>query len=69
MGQFSVSWMYDTGPAALLTASGPVTLESNLRSPLEIFISDAAAAATGDAEPRAREGAGHARPAPAAERA
>ncbi len=52
-GQFSVSWMYDKqGLRLLLDGVGPgYALESNsLRSPLEIFISDRAAAATDDAE-------------------
>ncbi len=52
-GQFSVSWMYDKqGLRLLLDGVGPgYALESNsLRSPLEIFVSDSAAAATGDAE-------------------
>jgi predicted dehydrogenase len=56
-GQFSVSWMYDKqGLRLLLDGVGPgYALESNsLRSPLEIFISDGAAAASdaaiGDAE-------------------
>jgi predicted dehydrogenase len=52
-GQFSVSWMYDKqGLRLLLDGVGPgYALESNsLRSPLEVFVSDAAAAATGDAE-------------------
>ena len=52
-GQFTVSWMYDKqGLRLLLDGIGPgYALESNsLRSPLEIFISDAAAAAVGDAE-------------------
>ena len=53
LGQFSVSWMYDKqGLRLLLDGVGPgYALESNsLRSPLEIFVSDAAAEATGDAE-------------------
>ena len=48
-GQFSVSWMYDKqGLRLLLDGVGPgYALESNsLRSPLEIFISDGAAAAS-----------------------
>jgi predicted dehydrogenase len=52
-GQFTVSWMYDKqGLRLLLDGIGPgYALESNsLRSPLEIFISDAAAEAVGDAE-------------------
>jgi len=52
-GQFTVSWMYDKqGLRLLLDGIGPgYALESNsLRSPLEVFVSDAAAAAVGDAE-------------------
>jgi predicted dehydrogenase len=52
-GQFTVSWMYDKqGLRLLLDGIGPgYALESNsLRSPLEIFVSDDAAAAVGDAE-------------------
>jgi predicted dehydrogenase len=56
-GQFTVSWMYDKqGLRLLLDGIGPgYALEANsLRSPLEIFISDVAAAASdaaaGDAE-------------------
>ncbi|MBM4335268.1 MAG: Gfo/Idh/MocA family oxidoreductase [Deltaproteobacteria bacterium] len=55
-GQFTVSWMYDKqGLRLLLDGIGPgYALESNsLRSPLEIFVSDAAAAGeagTSDAE-------------------
>jgi predicted dehydrogenase len=51
-GQFTVSWMYDKqGLRLLLDGIGPgYALESNsLRSSLEIFVSDVAAAA-GDAE-------------------
>ncbi|HEY6598249.1 MAG TPA: Gfo/Idh/MocA family oxidoreductase [Pseudomonadales bacterium] len=52
-GQFTVSWMYDKqGLRLLLDGLGPgYALEANsLRSPLEIFIGDAAAAGTADAE-------------------
>jgi predicted dehydrogenase len=52
-GQFTVSWMYDKqGLRLLLDGIGPgYALEANsLRSPLEVFVSDAAAAAIGDAE-------------------
>ncbi|MEN8184756.1 MAG: Gfo/Idh/MocA family oxidoreductase [Myxococcota bacterium] len=52
-GQFTVSWMYDKqGLRLLLDGLGPgYALEANsLRSPLEIFIGDEAAAAVGDAE-------------------
>jgi len=52
LGQFTVSWMYDKqGLRLLLDGIGPgYALESNsLRSSLEIFVSDVAAAA-GDAE-------------------
>ncbi len=54
-GQFTVSWMYDKqGLRLLLDGVGPgYALESNsLRSPLEIFVSDAAASEVGvrDAE-------------------
>lgn len=51
--QFTVSWMYDKqGLRLLLDGLGPgYALESNsLRSPLEIFIGDAAAAGAADAE-------------------
>jgi predicted dehydrogenase len=52
-GQFTVSWMYDKqGLRLLLDALGPgYALEANsLRSPLEVFIGDAAAAEVMDAE-------------------
>lgn len=52
-GQFTVSWMYDKqGLRLLLDALGPgYALETNsLRSPLEVFIGDAAAAGVADAE-------------------
>ncbi len=52
-GQFTVSWMYDKqGLRLLLDGLGPgYALEANsLRSPLEIFIGDAAAARVADAE-------------------
>ncbi len=52
-GQFTVSWMYDKqGLRLLLDGLGPgYALEANsLRSPLEIFIGDAAAAGVSDAE-------------------
>jgi predicted dehydrogenase len=52
-GQFTVSWMYDKqGLRLLLDALGPgYALDANsLRSPLEIFIGDAAAAGVADAE-------------------
>jgi predicted dehydrogenase len=52
-GQFTVSWMYDKqGLRLLLDGLGPgYALESNsLRSPLEIFIGDEAAAGLADAE-------------------
>jgi len=52
-GQFTVSWMYDKqGLRLLLDALGPgYALEANsLRSPLEVFIGDAAAAGVADAE-------------------
>ena len=52
-GQFTVSWMYDKqGLRLLLDGLGPgYALEANsLRSPLEIFIGDAAAAGVADAE-------------------
>ena len=51
--QFTVSWMYDKqGLRLLVDGLGPgYALEANsLRSPLEIFIGDAAAASVGDAE-------------------
>ena len=51
--QFTVSWMYDKqGLRLLVDGIGPgYALEANsLRSPLEIFIGDAAAASVGDAE-------------------
>jgi predicted dehydrogenase len=51
--QFTVSWMYDKqGLRLLVDGIGPgYALEANsLRSPLEIFIGDAAAAGTADAE-------------------
>ena len=53
LGQFTVSWMYDKqGLRLLLDGLGPgYALEANsLRSPLEIFIGDAAAAGVQDAE-------------------
>ena len=52
-GQFTVSWMYDKqGLRLLLDGIGPgYALEANsLRSPLEVFIGDAAAASVADAE-------------------
>jgi predicted dehydrogenase len=52
-GQFTVSWMYDKqGLRVLLDGLGPgYALEANsLRSPLELFIGDAAAAGVADAE-------------------
>lgn len=52
-GQFTVSWMYDKqGLRLLLDGLGPgYALEANsLRSPLEIFIGDRAAAGVADAE-------------------
>jgi predicted dehydrogenase len=52
-GQFTVSWMYDKqGLRLLIDGLGPgYALEANsLRSPLEIFVGDAAAASVGDAE-------------------
>ena len=52
-GQFTVSWMYDKqGLRLLLDGIGPgYALEANsLRSPLEVFIGDAAAAGVADAE-------------------
>jgi predicted dehydrogenase len=52
-GQFTVSWMYDKqGLRLLLDGLGPgYALEANsLRSPLEVFIGDAAAAGTANAE-------------------
>lgn len=52
-GQFTVSWMYDKqGLRLLLDALGPgYALEANsLRSPLEVFIGDAAAAGVANAE-------------------
>ena len=52
-GQFTVSWMYDKqGLRLLLDGLGPgYALEANsLRSPLEVFIGDAAAAGVADAE-------------------
>jgi predicted dehydrogenase len=52
-GQFTVSWMYDKqGLRLALDGIGPgYAFEMNsLRSPLEIFIGDAAAASTSDAE-------------------
>ena len=51
--QFTVSWMYDNqGLRLLIDGLGPgYALEANsLRSPLEIFVGDAAAASVGDAE-------------------
>jgi predicted dehydrogenase len=51
--QFTVSWMYDKqGLRLLVDGIGPgYALEANsLRSPLEIFIGDAAASGTADAE-------------------
>ncbi len=51
--QFTVSWMYDKQGLRLLTDGlGPgYALEANsLRSPLEVFIGDAAAASVADAE-------------------
>ena len=51
--QFTVSWMYDKQGLRLLTDGlGPgYALEANsLRSPLEVFIGDAAAASVSDAE-------------------
>jgi predicted dehydrogenase len=52
-GQFTVSWMYDKqGLRLLLDGLGPgYALEANsLRSPLEVFIGDTAAASVADAE-------------------
>jgi predicted dehydrogenase len=52
-GQFTVSWMYDKqGLRLLLDGLGPgYALEANsLRSPLEVFIGDRAAAGVADAE-------------------
>jgi predicted dehydrogenase len=52
-GQFTVSWMYDKqGLRLLLDGLGPgYALEANsLRSPLEVFIGDAAAAGVANAE-------------------
>ena len=52
-GQFTVSWMYDKqGLRLLLDGLGPgYALEANsLRSPLEVFIGDSAAAGVADAE-------------------
>ena len=52
-GQFTVSWMYDKqGLRLLLDGIGPgYALEANsLRSPLEVFIGDTAAASVADAE-------------------
>ncbi len=52
-GQFTVSWMYDKqGLRLLLDGLGPgYALEANsLRSPLEVFIGDEAAAGVADAE-------------------
>jgi predicted dehydrogenase len=51
--QFTVSWMYDKqGLRLLIDGLGPgYALEANsLRSPLEIFVGDAAVASVGDAE-------------------
>ena len=51
--QFTVSWMYDKqGLRLLVDGLGPgYALEANsLRSPLELFIGDTAAASVGDAE-------------------
>ena len=51
--QFTVSWMYDKqGLRLLVDGLGPgYALEVNtLRSPLEVFVGDAAAASVGDAE-------------------
>jgi predicted dehydrogenase len=51
--QFTVSWMYDKqGLRLLVDGLGPgYALEANsLRSPLEVFIGDAAAASVADAE-------------------
>jgi predicted dehydrogenase len=53
LGQFTVSWMYDKqGVRLLVDGIGPgYALEANsLRSPLEVFIGDAAAASVADAE-------------------
>lgn len=53
IGQFTVSWMYDKqGLRLMLDGLGPgYALEANsLRSPLEIFIGDAASASVADAE-------------------
>jgi predicted dehydrogenase len=53
VGQFTVSWMYDKqGLRLMLDGLGPgYALEANsLRSPLEIFIGDAASAAVADVE-------------------
>ena len=58
-GQFTVSWMYDKqGLRLLVDGIGPgYALEANsLRSPLEIFIGDAAAASRRRRRARAREG-------------
>lgn len=52
-GQFTVSWMYDKqGLRLLLDGLGPgYALEANsLRSPLEVFVGDTAAASVADAE-------------------
>ncbi len=52
-GQFTVSWMYDKqGLRLLVDGLGPgYALEANsLRSPLEVFIGDAAATSVADAE-------------------
>lgn len=51
--QFTVSWMYDKqGLRLLIDGIGPgYALEANtLRSPLEVFVGDAAAASVGDSE-------------------
>ena len=64
--QFTVSWMYDKqGLRLLVDGLGPgYALEANsLRSPLEVFIGDAAAASVGRRRARAREGDRVARPA------
>jgi predicted dehydrogenase len=53
LAQFTVSWMYDKqGLRLLVDGIGPgYALEANsLRSPLEVFIGDAAAASVADAE-------------------
>jgi predicted dehydrogenase len=53
LGQFTVSWMYDKqGLRLLVDGIGPgYALEANsLRSPLEVFIGDAAASSVADAE-------------------